>query len=79
MAPQTRLAKARPSSYERLENAALRNQVKKGYEKAQQQEAFKELLITIGANGGKLPYGPMDKIVKKYQGNGFKAVTRQNL
>jgi len=79
MAPQTRLAKARPSRDERLENAALRNRVKKGYEKAQQQEAFKELLITIGANGGKLPYGAMDKLVKKYQGNGFKAVTRQNL
>jgi hypothetical protein len=51
MAPQTRLAKAHPGSEERLENAALRNRMKKGYEKAQQQEAFKELLIVIGANG----------------------------
>jgi hypothetical protein len=26
-----------------------------------------------------LPYGAMDKLVKKYQSNGYKAVTRQNL
>jgi hypothetical protein len=53
--------------------------MKRGYEKAQQEEAFKELLTVIGAHGGKLPYGAMDKLVKKYQGNGYKAVTRQNL
>jgi hypothetical protein len=53
--------------------------MKKGYEKAQQEEAFKELLTVIGAHGGKLPYGAMDKLVKKYQGNGYKAITRQNL
>jgi len=53
--------------------------MKKGYEKAQQEEAFKELLFMMGANGGKLAYGAMDKLIKKYQANGFKAVTRQNL
>ena len=53
--------------------------MKKGYEKAKQEEAFKELLKVIGANGGKMPYGAMDKLIKRYQGNGFKAVTRQNL
>jgi len=37
MVPQTRLAKARPSHEEHLENAALRNRMKKGHEKAQQQ------------------------------------------
>jgi hypothetical protein len=53
--------------------------MKKGYEKAQQEEAFKELLTVIGVHGGKLPSGAMDKLVKKYQGNGYKAVTWQNL
>ncbi len=55
--PNTRSANARPCHEERLENAALRSRVKKSYEKAQQEEAFKELLKLIGANGGKLPYG----------------------
>jgi hypothetical protein len=41
--PNTRPA-ARFYRQQRLENAALRNRVKKGYEKAQQEEAFKELL-----------------------------------
>jgi hypothetical protein len=79
MAPQTRLANARPGREERLENAALRIRMKKGYAKAQQEDAFKELLTVIGVHGGILPYGTMDKLVKKYQGNSYKAVTRQNL
>ena len=33
----------------------------------------------MGANGGKVPYGAVDKLVKIYQKNGFKAVTRDNL
>ena len=33
----------------------------------------------MGANGGKVPYGGLDNIVKTYNQNGFKAVTRQNL
>jgi hypothetical protein len=37
--PNTRSA-ARPDHQQRLKNAALRNRVKKGYEKAQQEEAF---------------------------------------
>jgi hypothetical protein len=48
-------------------------------EKAQQEEALKELIKTMGKNGGKAPYGAVDKIVKTYNSNGFKAVTRQNL
>lgn len=79
MMRKTRSTNARPGREERLESAALRSRMKKGYEKAQQEEAFKELLFMIGANGGKLPYGAMDKLIKKYQANGFKAVTRQNL
>jgi hypothetical protein len=47
--------------------------------KLSREEAFKRLLIIIGVNGGKLPYGAMDKLVKIYQGNVFKAMTRQNL
>jgi hypothetical protein len=79
MTRKTRSTNARPGREERLESAALRSRMKKGYEKAQQEEAFKELLFMIGANGGKLPYGAMNKLIKKYQANGFKAVTRQNL
>jgi hypothetical protein len=77
--PNTRSANARPGHEEPLENAALRSRVKKSYEKAQQEEAFKELLKLIGANSGKLTYGSMDKHIKKFKDNGFKAVTRQNL
>jgi hypothetical protein len=76
--PTTRAA-AWPDCQQHLENAALRTRVKKSYEKAQQEEAFKELIQLIGANGGKVPYGTVNKLVKKYQLNGFKAVTRQNL
>jgi hypothetical protein len=76
--PNTRSA-ARPDRQQRKENAALRNRVKKGYEKAQQEEAFKELLQIIRANGGKIPYGAVNKLLDKYKSNGFKAVSRQNL
>ena len=76
---KTRSAAARPNPAERVENANLRKRVKASYEKAQQEEAFKELLTIIGANGGKVPYGAMDKLVKKFNSNGFKAVNRQNL
>jgi hypothetical protein len=76
---KTRAAATRPNPAERVENANLRKRVKASYEKAQQEEAFKELLTIIGANGGKVPYGAMDKLVKKFNSNGFKAVNRQNL
>jgi hypothetical protein len=33
----------------------------------------------MASNGGKIAYGEVDKIVKAYNANGFKAVTRQNL
>jgi len=48
-------------------------------EKAQQEEAFRELLQIIGANGGKVPYRAIDKLVKTYHSKGFKSVTRDNL
>jgi hypothetical protein len=48
MVVQTRKAKdpsiARPNREQRLENAALRSHVRKSIEKAQQEEAFKELI-----------------------------------
>jgi len=53
--------------------------VKKSIDKAQQDEAFKELLKVLGKNGGKIPYGKMDKLVKTYNLNGFKAVTQDSL
>jgi hypothetical protein len=52
--------------------------MKKAYEKAQQEEAFKKLLIVMGVNGEKLPYA-IDKLIMKNQGNGFKAMTPKNL
>ncbi len=57
--PNTRSA-ARPDHQQHLEDAELRNHVKRGYEKAQQEEAFKELLQIIGANCGKIPYGAVN-------------------
>jgi hypothetical protein len=33
----------------------------------------------MGANGGKIPYGAVNRLVKTYRNNGFKAVTRDNL
>jgi hypothetical protein len=71
---RTRLSSARTDREERLQNVAQRSHVK-----TQQQEAFKELISMIGANGGKVPYGGLDKMVKAYNQNGFKAVIRQNL
>jgi hypothetical protein len=37
------------------------------------------MLQIIGNNGGKMPYGEVDRLVKSYNRNSFKAVTRQNL
>jgi hypothetical protein len=83
MVVKTRQSAQRPNREERLQNAAQRCRVKKSIEKsiekAQQEEAFKDLNKMIGANGGKVPHGEMDKLVKSYNNNGFKAVTRQNL
>jgi hypothetical protein len=76
--PKTR-STAQPDCQQCLENAALRNHVLKVYEKAQQEEDFKELLQIIGANGGKIPYGAVNKLLKKYKTIGFKAITWQNL
>jgi hypothetical protein len=69
----------RPPPEARTENVARRVRMKKCLEKAQQEEAFRELLAIMGANGGKVPCGAVDKLVKIYQKNGFKAVTRDNL
>ncbi len=77
--PVTRSSSARPSRGERMENVSVRKRVMASYQKAQQDEAFKELLREIGSNSGKIGYGVVDKIVKKYNQNGFRAVTRFNL
>jgi hypothetical protein len=57
MVAKTRLSAARPDRVEHLGNAARRCQVKKSIEKAQQEEAFREMIKIIGNNGGKMPYG----------------------
>ena len=62
MVAKTRLSAARPDRGERIENAARRSRVKKSIEKAQQEEAFKEMVKIIGNNGGKMPYGEVDKL-----------------
>ena len=76
---KTRTAATRPNHAQHVENANLRKRVQASYVRAQQEEAFKELLTIIGANGGKVPYGAMDKLVKKFNSNGFKGVNRKNL
>jgi hypothetical protein len=75
----TRNNNKRPPPEARTENAARRVRMKKCLEKAQQEEAFRELLSIMGANGGRIPYGAVDKLVKTYHKNGYKAVTRDNL
>ncbi len=79
MVVKTRLSTARPNREEHLENVARRCRVKKSIEKAQQEEALKELLKFMANNRGKVPYGKVDRLDKNYNSNGFKAVTRQNL
>jgi hypothetical protein len=69
-------ASQRPLSAERLENTAQRSRIQKSIDKAQQEEAFKELVKLIGAHGGKLPYGTVNKLVSNYKKNGYRAVTR---
>jgi hypothetical protein len=46
-------------------------------ENAQQEEAFREFLKLLGVNGGKMPYGAVNKLVHSYNANGFKAVTKK--
>ncbi len=79
MVVKTRLSTACPNHEEHLENVARRCRVKKSIEKAQQEEAWKELLKIMANNRGKVPYGKVDRLDKNYNSNGFKAVTRQNL
>jgi len=74
-----RSSKNDAAASEHIENAAHKCRVKKSIEKAQQEEAFKEFVALIGTNGGKIPYGAVDKLVKTYHKNGFKGVTRQKL
>jgi hypothetical protein len=62
-----------------LENAALRKRIKNSCIKAVQEEEFNELLVLIGAGGRKVPYGAIQKRIKKYPTNGFKSVTWKNL
>jgi hypothetical protein len=78
MVVKTRLSAAGPSREVRLENAARRCHVRKSIDKAQQEEAFKELVRAMANNGGKVAYGEVDKIEKVYNANGFKAITSKS-
>jgi hypothetical protein len=60
----TRMSRARPTAEHQVENAARRNQVQKSIANAQQEEAFGELLNLLIANGGKVPYGAVGKLIK---------------
>jgi hypothetical protein len=53
--------------------------VQKCIDNAQQEEAFQEFLNLLGANGGKVPYGAVNLLVKSYHLNGDKAVTGKYL
>jgi hypothetical protein len=54
-------------------------QIRKAIGKAIQEEALKELLKIKVLGQGRLPYGAMDRIVKKYHDKGYPEVTRDNL
>jgi hypothetical protein len=79
MVAKTRQAATRPNKEELLENVAWWSSIRSSMEKARQKEALKELIKMMEKNGGKAPYGTVDKIVKTYNSKGFKAITRQNL
>ncbi len=53
--------------------------IRKAIRKAIQAEAFKELLKLKAAGQGKLQYGEMERLVKKYNEKGYPEVTRDNL
>ncbi len=46
-------------------------------ENAQQEEVFREFLMLLWANGVKMPYGAVNKLVRPYNAYGFKAVTKK--
>ncbi len=53
--------------------------IRRAIGKAIQEEAFKELLKLKALGQGRLQYGEMDRIVKKYHKKGYLEVTRNNL
>ena len=56
-----------------------KKKLERSYLRTEQEEAFKEMIKVIGANGGRVRYGEVDRIVKAYQEAGCKGVTRANL
>jgi hypothetical protein len=57
-------ASKRPSPAERNEDRSrVQKSIEKSIDKAQQEEAFQELIKLIGFNGGKVPYGLVNKLV----------------
>jgi hypothetical protein len=52
---------------------------RKAIGEAIKEEALKELLKIKALGQGRLPYGAMDRIVKKYHDKGYPEVTRDNL
>ncbi len=73
-----RCLRSRPTAEIRAENAARRDRVQRCMDNAQQEEAFREFLKLLGAHGGKMPYGAVDKLVHSYHLNGYKAVNKKN-
>jgi hypothetical protein len=53
--------------------------IRKAVGKAIQVEAFKELLKLKALGQGRLQYGDMERLVKKYHEKGYPEVTRDNL
>jgi hypothetical protein len=53
--------------------------MQKAWEDMQQKEAFKDLLLIQGANGGKLKFKDMKDLVLKYKQKGYTAVSKDNL
>ena len=74
---KTRNQNSRATAEARAESAALRSRVKRSMENAQQEEVFHEFLMLLWANGGKMPYGAVNKLVRPYNAYGFKAVTKK--
>jgi hypothetical protein len=73
-----RCLRNRPTAEIQPENTARRDRVQRCMDNAQQEEAFREFLRLLGAHGGKMPYGAVDKLVHSYHSNDYKAINKKN-
>jgi hypothetical protein len=60
----------------RKEESTITKRMRKAWEETQQKEAFKDLLLIWGANGGKLKFKDMKDLVEKYKKRLYRGLKR---